>query len=564
MSTIESGFSNEMISDVAPQGGFFRRQFPVYAPMPDVVRAALTDDFVAGDQFFFRLFLGHWLAATCLVSLSHGTYLLGFVGGGSIVGLSYVVTRYYGGTLLSRSVNSACMMLFSALFIQQSAGRIELHFHVFSGLAMLTRYKDVVATLAGAGTIAVHHLAFNYCQQFGVSAFGTPIIVFDYGTGLDIVLIHAGFVVLSVLVNGRIINISTEQFIAASEMAEENRVLADVRDHALQDAEVIRTREQAQAEELRNKVDRLLSAVDDAASGNLAAEISVKGDDAIGRVGNGLSGLFTDLKDSIGAIARHAETLGEASSALSQVSTQLETDAHTSSDQASNAGGQAVDMNAAIDSVARSAERLAANINQVASQAEHALHVTDEASKIITRSSGLMAELSQAGEEIGNVMQMINKIASQTNLLALNATIEAASAGEAGRGFAVVAAEVKTLAIDTGKATENVRDQVEAIRTRTKEAAGAMAEVERVMAEVREGSRTIASAAHEQRSSAAEISDSVAQAARASHEINAKMQSLGVTAASTSSGAVQTRGSATQLVEMAAGLRALVQRFRVV
>ncbi len=546
-----------------PERSLLHRHFPVYGPMPDAVKEALRADFVAGDWFFFKLFLGHWLAATLLVSLSHGTYVLGFVGGGAIVGLSYLVTRYYSGTLASRAINSACMMLFSALFIQQAAGRIELHFHVFSGLAMLSRYKDVLATIAGAGTIAVHHLAFNYCQQFGVSVFGNPIVVFDYGTGLDIVLIHAGFVVLSVVVNGRIINISTDQFIEATEMAEENRLLADVRDKSLHEAEAVRIREHAQAEALSDRVDELLAAVDDAATGNLATAIPVQGSDAIGRVGHGLSGLFSDLKDSIGSIARHAETLGEASGALSDVSTQLEQAAQTSSHQASDASSQATDMDAAIQTVASSAVELSASITQVSSQAERALEVTDEASRIIERSSGLMAELSQAGQEIGNVMQMINKIAAQTNLLALNATIEAASAGDAGRGFAVVASEVKTLAVDTGKATENVRGQVEAIQSRTREAAQAMADVERVMAEVRDGSRTIAGAAHHQQSAAEEISQSVARAASASHEINAKMKDLGATAMSTSSSAVETRGSASQLVDMATGLRALVERFRV-
>lgn len=539
-----------------------QKLFPSERFISEEVYASLRDDNVAADRFFFRLYLAHWAVATFLVSLYHGTYLLGFFGGGAIVGLSYAAQRMYAGERIARIVNGACMMLFSALFIQQSGGRIEMHFHVFSGLGMLVRYKDLAPSATAAGVIAAHHVLFNYCQQFGWSVLGSDILIFDYGTGLDIVLLHAAFVIAGVAVNSFIVQANVLTFVTSSQLAVRNRAMTDQVQAALDEAEAGRAREAKQAEGLRQKVDALLQTVDQASAGNLAARVSVVGDDAVGRVGSGLAGLLTDLKGSIGSIADHAQTLTSASHQLSSVSQQLEADAQESTDRASLASGRAATMDAAIQSVASATEELAASIAEVASHAQRADDVTETAAQLISRSNGIMAELSQAGQEIGNVMQMINQIAAQTNLLALNATIEAASAGDAGRGFAVVAAEVKTLADDTGKATEGVRGQVEAIRARTTEAAEAMAEIERVMAEVRVGSRTIASTASEQRVAADQISEAVAEAAMASSEISRTMQDMGKTASNTSEGAVHTRGSANQLVEMAAGLDALVGRFR--
>jgi methyl-accepting chemotaxis protein len=546
-----------------PERTWVHRLFPAAAPLDDAARSALDEDYRAADRFFFKLLIAHWVAATFIVSISHGTWLLGLLGGGAIVGLSFTATRLYGGTAFARAMNGACLMLFSALFIQQQAGRIEMHFHVFGAIAMLIRYLDLLPTVTAAGTIAVHHLSFNYCQQYEVSLLGSPIRVFDYGTGLDIVLLHAAFVIIGVVVNERIIGAFVQRFLSATDLAEDMRVLAA--DHEASRAQLEETRraEHEQASLLQTKVDQLLVSVNRAAAGDLTARSEVGGQDAIGRVGAGLTAMLEDLGTRIAAISHHAESLDRSAGALSEVSVSLDADAHGAHDHARAAQDRAMAIRQAVGEVTESAEALRTTIQQVSEHAGQALRVTGEAAELIHRSGAIIDELRVAGQEIGTVIETISGIAAQTNLLALNATIEAASAGEAGRGFAVVAAEVKTLAVGTAKATETVGVRVGAIQTRTREAAGAMQDIQRVIGQVQAASHAISDAVETQRARASKITDTVRQADAESARIAEAVSKLQATAGRTSEGAGSTRDAAGQLVQLARDLRAQVDRFHV-
>jgi len=125
------------------------------------------------------------------------------------------------------------LMLFSALFIQQNLGRIEIHFHIFAALALLIRYKDVKPLLAAVVTIAVHHVTLNYCQAMGVEALGTPLVIFDYGTGLDIVFLHAAFVVCEAVLLAFIIGQITQQFCASVDESHTTLRILDVLTHVI-------------------------------------------------------------------------------------------------------------------------------------------------------------------------------------------------------------------------------------------------------------------------------------------------------------------------------------------
>lgn len=175
------------------------------AQLPSDVSHAYREDFKLADRLMIKLLLLHWLVASTISAMTYGTYRLGLIGGGFITLVTLIPYWLNRGSLASRTTIGASFMAFSALFMQQQQGLIEVHFHVFVALAILVRYKDPTPLLTGALVIAVHHLSVNYCQMANVSIGGVPIMAFEVvggstrHLGIDIVLLHAMFVVLETI-----------------------------------------------------------------------------------------------------------------------------------------------------------------------------------------------------------------------------------------------------------------------------------------------------------------------------------------------------------------------------
>lgn len=155
------------------------------------VKSTFEDDFKKADTFMMYLLFIHWFVATFVTSYEYDTYIYGFTNGGIIFAVNFLIYRKYTGTPVFRYSVAISLMLFSSIFIQQHLGRIEMHFHVFIALALLTRYKDIYPVLIATLTTAIHHAFFNYLQINDVYIFDMPIQVFNYGCGWDIVILHA-------------------------------------------------------------------------------------------------------------------------------------------------------------------------------------------------------------------------------------------------------------------------------------------------------------------------------------------------------------------------------------
>ena len=262
----------------------------------------------------------------------------------------------------------------------------------------------------------------------------------------------------------------------------------------------------------RTGFDRLGDSLHAMASGDLTRDPELRGSDEFGDLAHWVREAQSRLRQLVqgvttasSAVATTGQELtartGRAVSGGGQVAERLE--------QASRA---ADDVAANIQTVAAGTEEMTTSIREIARSANDAAGVAAQAVHVADATNATVAKLGESSIEIGNVVKTITSIAEQTNLLALNATIEAARAGEAGKGFAVVAGEVKELAQETGKATEDIGRRVEAIQLDTEAAVAAITQISSIISQINDSQSTIASAVEEQTATTNEMGRNVAQA----------------------------------------------------
>jgi methyl-accepting chemotaxis protein len=320
-------------------------------------------------------------------------------------------------------------------------------------------------------------------------------------------------------------------------------------------------RESHDAAELRNKVDALLAVVSAAAEGDLTRPVTVQGSDAIGQLGEGLSRLLSDLRTSVGGIAAHAGTLASASTELTAISGSLQEAAEVTTQQAEVVALAAGEVSRNVQTVAAGSEEMGSSIREIARNAADAARVASEAVQLVDRTNTVMAQLGESSQEIGKVLKLITAIAQQTNLLALNATIEAARAGEAGKGFAVVAKEVKELARETARATEDIGQRVSAIQNDSGRATTAIREIGGTITRISDIQTAIAGAVEEQTATTSEMGRNISEGARATQEISQTIGGVAQAAKRTSDGGANVRDAVTDLARLATDLHQLIGRF---
>lgn len=248
----------------------------------------------------------------------------------------------------------------------------------------------------------------------------------------------------------------------------------------------------------------------------------------------------SSLKDTAETMNQTAKTAGERSVVVSSAATQASSN---------------------VDSVAQATELLGTSITEIGRQVAHSTHIAEQAVEKTGNTNRSVQGLADAARKIGDVVNLINEIAGQTNLLALNATIEAARAGEAGKGFAVVAGEVKNLANQTSRATEDISAQIAAIQEETTGTVAAIEEIGDVISEINDIARTIAAAVQEQTKSTQEIARNVREAAKGTDEVSRNIQDVSHATQETGSASAQVLSSSQQLAHQASSLRQQVEAF---
>ena len=298
------------------------------------------------------------------------------------------------------------------------------------------------------------------------------------------------------------------------------------------------------------------------AQGNLSKQITGKNAGEFQQLSDRVNQMIANLTASIKQMAEVATAVSSASEELTAVSKEMTENANQTAEQATSASASAEQVSTNAASVSIAVEQMNASIKEIAKNAALGAKVATQAVKTADSTNATITKLGQSSVEIGKVIKVITSIAQQTNLLALNATIEAARAGEAGRGFAVVATEVKELAKQTAKATEDISQRIEAIQADTNSAVSAISQITGIINQINDLQNTIASAVEEQTATTTEISRNVAEAAKGSSDIAKNIGIVAVNAQSTTIGANNTSEAASELSRMAVELQKVVGNFK--
>jgi methyl-accepting chemotaxis protein len=313
---------------------------------------------------------------------------------------------------------------------------------------------------------------------------------------------------------------------------------------------------------MKRQLDGVGEALRAVADGDLTRTVEVSSRDEIGQMAESLNAATESLRGTIAQLSTTSGLLSASSEELNGVSTRIAASATETSAQASHVAAAAEQVSRNVQTVAAGSEQMGGSISEIAHNANVGARVASQAVRAAETTTQTVTKLGVSSAEIGSVVKVITTIAEQTNLLALNATIEAARAGEAGKGFAVVASEVKDLAQETARATEDISRRVEAIQSDTEGAVTAITEISEIIGRINDYQATIASAVEEQSATTSEMNRNVTEAATGSSEIAENITNIAAAAEATSEAVGSSQRAAGELARMSEELQSTIARFR--
>ncbi|UZD65483.1 methyl-accepting chemotaxis protein [Marinobacter sp. AN1] len=491
-------------------------------------------DALSSDRQMLWILLAHVPVVGLLVPVGYGTHVFAIVASvlvGLVVSAAYASIR---GTRGFSVVAATALMVFSAIMIQAQMGRIEMHFHIFSALALVMVYRDWLPILVAAGVIAVHHLLLTALQLSGASLGGMPLMIFNYGCSWSIAFLHAAFVVFEA---GILV-------FFALRLGRERQVT-----HSIMEL----------VEQFRQ-------------DGDLSGRLDESSDDTA-RAFNSMLDQFSGLIREVGSLSAQLSSTAGALDAMSDRTTAI---LGEQNDRLGQAASATEEMTATVHDVARNTQQASEasaeasrSANVGTRQVGEAVALTDATDQALQSSSEAVKSLVGNVDSIGQVVGAINDISEQTNLLALNAAIEAARAGDQGRGFAVVADEVRNLSRRTQEFTREIGATIDTLSAGAEQALAALEmgqtrsrETSLAIRATGEAIDTIRQAVTQVTDLSMQIASATEQQAAASVHINESVQGVASQNQDVVGQAQDVRGLAAELDQLATGINRLIEGYR--
>lgn len=453
-----------------------------------------------------------WLAVPLVLMLAWQAKAPMLMAGGLVVlcaGATSVAAMRGLGSDIYRATCAVALMLAISLVVWLVPDRLraDVHMAYFAALALLVGFRDPWSILLAAGAVAVHHIGLGMML---------PSAVFPDANGVIArIAMHAGILVVEAG--------------ALAWSAHTLGVVSNTAEAALAGVETARGK-QAEEAELRAKAEQTAAAQATTVRSGLAGTL----EERVGGIAGTLGGVGKDLKNAARELTMTSDLASRSAKVASEAANATVSD---------------------VQSVAAASEELAVSVAEITRQVSESAEVARVAVTRTKATDASVKSLNEAAEKIGQVVRLIEDIASKTNLLALNATIEAARAGDAGKGFAVVAGEVKALAGQTAKATAEIGEQVSAIQQATSEAVTTIRDIGEVIGQVERTTDGIAHAVDQQARATQEIAGAAARVASGTETASKEANRAGEAAAATAKAVANLDGMADNLVSQASALQ---------